>query len=631
IASIEDAFARGELDYGRKLYLIENCLYGVDIQPIAVQIAKMRFFISLTVDQKPDPSQPNLGIRPLPNLETKFVAANTLIGIKKPESQGRLFDDPKVIDLTQELGDIRHQMFTARTPLTKQRLRDRDDALRAALAAQVKTAFVRANEEEQQRIRSELEQTKSKLEEEKAKPPEWHIERFKNLFGEIEETRIDLSKKRKQHLQWRIRELETQLRRTRQVANEIDTVVYQLAHWNPYDQNASADFFDPEWMFGITTGFDVVIGNPPYIRVDELRTEDKDAYRKIYSCTTGKYDLYYLFVERGLKSLPAGGTLCFITPNKFCAAASAATLRGLIFTHTQEGEIVSTSKLGVFEEAANYPVIGIYHLGSTKGELLVREAVSIDAIRDSSPKAYCLPIKVFETLPEGIIPINVSQTEIDFVIRQLRRGYRLGSVCSISEGLRLPASYEREQHSDFMIVKQFQFERWTRIRQGAYISERDLKRVVSPRSDRFAKIASPKVVIAEDALQITATVDEDTCVPQGGVYFGVVTDSRVKLRFVLGLLNSRLASRIYEILFGGMHMGSGYLRYRTNFLEKLPIPDVPPEKQQPIIALVDKILEAKRADPNADVSALEREIDQHVYRLYGLTPEEIKIVEDGTK
>lgn len=66
IASIEDAFARGELDYGRKLYLIENCIYGVDIQPIAVQIAKMRFFISLTVDQKIDPTAPNLGIRPLP-------------------------------------------------------------------------------------------------------------------------------------------------------------------------------------------------------------------------------------------------------------------------------------------------------------------------------------------------------------------------------------------------------------------------------------------------------------------------------------------------------------------------------------------------------------------------------------
>src|SRR5439155_9737858 len=87
IAAIEQAFARNELDYGRKLYLIENCIYGVDIQPIAVQIAKMRFFISLVVDQKIDDTRPNRGVRPLPNLETKFVAANTLIGISRPGQQ----------------------------------------------------------------------------------------------------------------------------------------------------------------------------------------------------------------------------------------------------------------------------------------------------------------------------------------------------------------------------------------------------------------------------------------------------------------------------------------------------------------------------------------------------------------
>jgi adenine-specific DNA-methyltransferase len=85
IDGLEEAFEKNTLDYGRKLYLIENCLYGVDIQPIAVQIAKMRFFISLIADQKVDPSAENLGVRPLPNLETKLVAANTLIGIEKPE------------------------------------------------------------------------------------------------------------------------------------------------------------------------------------------------------------------------------------------------------------------------------------------------------------------------------------------------------------------------------------------------------------------------------------------------------------------------------------------------------------------------------------------------------------------
>ena len=85
-ADIEDAFANNALDYGRKLYLIENGIYGVDIQPIAMQIAKLRFFISLVVDQQVDPKRENLGVRPLPNLETKFVAANTLMKLSKEEA-----------------------------------------------------------------------------------------------------------------------------------------------------------------------------------------------------------------------------------------------------------------------------------------------------------------------------------------------------------------------------------------------------------------------------------------------------------------------------------------------------------------------------------------------------------------
>ena len=87
IKAIEEVFADNHNDYGRKLYLIENCIYGVDIQPIAVQIAKLRFFISLVVEQKTNSKKDNLGIRPLPNLETKFVAANTLIGIQRADTK----------------------------------------------------------------------------------------------------------------------------------------------------------------------------------------------------------------------------------------------------------------------------------------------------------------------------------------------------------------------------------------------------------------------------------------------------------------------------------------------------------------------------------------------------------------
>ena len=117
MADIEESFNANELDYGRKLYLIENCIYGVDIQPIAVQISKLRFFISLVVEQTVHPKKENRGIRPLPNLETKFVAANTLIGLERPGQQllRNLEIDAKEVELRQ----VRERHFLARTPSTK--------------------------------------------------------------------------------------------------------------------------------------------------------------------------------------------------------------------------------------------------------------------------------------------------------------------------------------------------------------------------------------------------------------------------------------------------------------------------------------------------------------------------------
>lgn len=132
LKEINDTFENNSDDYGRKLYLIENGIYGVDIQPIAVQIAKLRFFISLIVDQRTNPALENLGIQPLPNLETKFVAANTLIGLEQENTN--LFTNPDINKNKAELKLVRHNHFKARTPKTKEKCRQRDMELRSELA-----------------------------------------------------------------------------------------------------------------------------------------------------------------------------------------------------------------------------------------------------------------------------------------------------------------------------------------------------------------------------------------------------------------------------------------------------------------------------------------------------------------
>ncbi len=129
--------SRFERDYVRKLFLIENAIFGTDIQPVAVQIAKLRFFIALICDQKTNAKAENQGVLPLPNLETRIVAANTLLPIGSAVA-GRLGQadllDQQLDQLRAALREVRHEHFQARSPAGKRRCRERDASLRAELA-----------------------------------------------------------------------------------------------------------------------------------------------------------------------------------------------------------------------------------------------------------------------------------------------------------------------------------------------------------------------------------------------------------------------------------------------------------------------------------------------------------------
>lgn len=280
LIEINEAFdeSTNDPDYARKLFLIENCIYGVDIQPIATQISKLRFFISLVVEQKVNPEKDNFGIRPLPNLETKFVAANTLIGIDRPKKgdQLNMFSTERLKELETELKQVRSKLFGAKTKDTKVKYRNRDEELRNAIATEL------------------------------------------------------------QHNGW-----------------ETDTA-QKLAGWDPYDQNASSEFFDSEWMFDIKEGFDIVIANPPYIG---HKGGAKKIMRKLKNTTLGKkfnnerMDIFYYFFHVAINISNKKGIISFITTNYFPTADSAIKLRDDIYNRTYPFIFVDFNELTLFESA----------------------------------------------------------------------------------------------------------------------------------------------------------------------------------------------------------------------------------------------------------------------------------------
>lgn len=293
LAAIARAFTRNNDDYGRKLYLIENSIYGVDIQPLAVQIAKLRFFITLIVDQPIDPALPNFGILPLPNLETKIVPANTLLGLQRGQL---LLGSDEVRALERELKTVRHRYFTARRYQDKKALRRRDRDLCKKLA----TALVESGE---------------------CTPSD----------------------------------------------------AKRLVEWNPYNTNTHAGFFDPGWMFGLEGEkgapgkFDLVIGNPPYVRQEELKAVTvrdsagrnrplKDVLKEQYECYTGTADLYVYFFERSLQLLRIGGVLSFITSNKYFRAGYGEKLRAYLLYATAPRVLLDFGDTDIFTAIA-YPCI----------------------------------------------------------------------------------------------------------------------------------------------------------------------------------------------------------------------------------------------------------------------------------
>jgi adenine-specific DNA-methyltransferase len=331
---IEESFAHNELDYGRKLYLIENGIYGVDIQPIATQISKLRFFISLIVDQKADKTKVNFGIRPLPNLETKFVAANTLIGIEKPENGCKWFDNDEVKALEKQVRDIRHQIFSAKTPKAKRELREEDKEIREKMSAILEELM---NQEINRFIANRREITEIKY--------------YKEM--------IQKNGKKPEYL----KEIKNREEKLSKLENEFQSqnhkIARQLAAWDPYNQNASSPWFDPEWMFGVKNGFDMVIGNPPYVRADNPAIAEQRIIilkSKQYETLWEKWDLMVPFFERGLKMLEPSGILTFIVSNSITTSKYAEKLQEWIIKDHFVRSIDYFENIEVFE-AGVIPVI----------------------------------------------------------------------------------------------------------------------------------------------------------------------------------------------------------------------------------------------------------------------------------
>jgi hypothetical protein len=640
IKEVKEAFQRNELNYGRKLFLLENCIYGVDIQPIAVQISKLRCFISLVVDQHIDENRYNRGIRPLPNLETKFVAANTLIQVDRPAQMA--FITPEVKKKQDELNDLRQKKhFLAPTWEKKKQIREQDKKLSQELAILLRT------------------------------------DGWKNEVAE------------------------------------------KLAFWDPYDQSVSAGYFDPQWMFGIEDGFDIVIGNPPYMRVQMIQKtqpEFMSYYRDHYQSAVGSFDLYAVFIERGYSLLSENGQLAYIVPHKFFQATFGEGLRKLLTRSKALRQIVRFGAEQVFEEATTYTcLLFLSEKANEQFDLIEVKSLErgeevLQAVRQREEH----PDYAHDNLPEPIISgsgygekidwdftigasnlvlkrITQHPTKLENITRKIFVGLQTSAdkiyvleiisenensyLCfskqlkeeiEIEKGLVKPFLMGKDVHryepvsaknvvifpyqtvmgKAELMTQSYIREKypmgWQYLKRNEHaLAEREHGKM---RGQQFYAYIYPKNLTEFDAVKIMTpeialgcqmTLDDRGIFYHTTKVYSFVFKESVKLplKYLLGLLNSKVLW--FFLSSTGYVLRGGYYTFKTDYLKPFPIAESKPEQEQAVATLVDYVLYLKTlpepinreeaAHQRLMTAYFEQLIDALIYEIY--FPEEFQDAE----
>ncbi|ADC89128.1 hypothetical protein Thal_0494 [Thermocrinis albus DSM 14484] len=596
-------------DYARKLYLIRNSIYGVDIQRIATQICKLRFFLSLIIYQKIDPNKENYGIRPLPHLETKFVAANILIGLE--EKRQLSFGDEKIKGYIAKLKEVYEEYFSP------------------------------GKREEKGEIQKEAREIILKIEEE--------------------------------------------LKRSGWKSEEAE----KIANLNIFDQTAKADWFDPELMFGVEDGFDIVIGNPPYVRQERIKDLKPLLQRQGYQTFTSTADLYVYFYEKGYNLLKDNGILTFISSNKWMRAKYGEKLRKFLKENTEIEHLIDFGGYRVFEQTVDTNIILFKKKKPKKGHIVKYLVVKQDEVEDNlidyiranlktipqeklSEKAFILADDEVLALKEKIEKVGKPLKEWDVKIyRGVLTGYneafiidtetrnRILANCKTEEERKrteelikpvlrgrdifkwgykwaglwvilttkevnisgLPALEEYLKQYKFALEKRAGNQKWFQLQ-------------AAPSKEKLNCLLKDKIGYSDISLKFALV--PDTTVGLNTTYF-IIPVRHVLLKYLLGVLNSKLVAFYYNQVAASL---SGKTTRSFNiYVEQLPIPPITPQNQhiaRQIEELVDQILAITKSEDypqntqkQEQVKALEQQINKLVYELYQLTEDEINIIEGG--
>ncbi|WHY95410.1 Eco57I restriction-modification methylase domain-containing protein [Peribacillus simplex] len=552
--------------YKLKRETIKNSIFAVDIEPSAIDIAKLRLWLSVVVEQEIDDQTPEP--YPLPNLEWNIMVGDSLVD----EYEGLKLFDASILNKKKK---------------TRKKKNDKDTTIQFELL---------------------LDNTEEMLNEMFQLQDRYFDEEDESRKSDIKQ-RIDLL--REDLIEYKL---------------QVDGNEEGLKKYKELVRNKQKPYFlwylEFAKIFQVESGFDIVIGNPPYLEISNSAINDY--YKKNYNqVLSGHYDLYLFFFKKAVDLCNDKGTIAYITPHTFLHYPQYINLRKWLYENSNIIEITSRIS-GIFESAVVDNTITI-----------LSKQIDIDIKTKFSEKEFNkkgLDNKELTEIQKNnydyeTFDINAIKNK-SIIEKYSVNTEKLGEIVDLCQGITVYAKAQGEKINWFRNGKENEYSR--PVTRGAEIFRYQLKwsgQYIEYgdwlwRKRKYKFFEKEKIFLRQTSDKIIATyVEEEMCCIDS-VHSLIPKNHLYELKYILAILNSKLGNYFYKLLI--METGKVYAQVKLSFLKQIPIKNVNKKTQDQLIYLVDNALTEN--DENK-LKLIIREIDVLVYRIYELNNNDINKIE----